>query len=363
MVALDRDLGHDGGGTLNQFPLPMPSLPLPFVVALLLAILLVGIVRSEDEAPANPPFIALIATCAVQSILVGLRWGYGFEQFWFLLPIVAATVPPLVYASFESLVRMERWQVQWWLSAAPAGLVILLIVLWPEAIDIVLVMIYVGYAAALLRLAKHGPDALRLARFDSVAPAYLALVTAAAVLIASALVDLFVLLDFKLLGGQHVTAVIGAANLLNPLLLGLAAKVAARTRVMDEATEPQAILAKMDNIETRAIVERVDDLIRKQELFRDANLNLNRLARRAGLTARRISIAVNRTHNRNVSQYINSYRVAEACRLLKSTEDPVTKIMFDAGFQTKSNFNREFRRVTGVNPITWRAQNTPVNSN
>ncbi len=299
-------------GTLNQFTLPMPSIPLPFVVALLLAILLAGIVRANDEAPANPPFIALIAICAVQSILVGLRWGYGFEHFRYLLPVVAAAVPPLVHASFASLVRKEQGHVHLWLSAAPAGLVILLIVLWPEAIDIVLMVIYVGYAAALLWLAKRGPDALRLARFDSVAPAHLALVAAAAVLVASALVDLFVHLDFKWMSGQHATTAIGAANLLNPLLLGLAAKMAARTRVMDEGSEPKALLTEMDDAETRAIVEKVDELMLKQELFRDANLNLNRLARRAGLTARRISIAVNRVHTRNVSQYINSYRIAEA---------------------------------------------------
>ena len=32
----------------------------------------------------------------------------------------------------------------------------------------------------------------------------------------------------------------------------------------------------------------------------------------------------------------------------------VTAAMFDSGFQTKSNFNREFRRVTSLNPAAWR---------
>jgi len=91
--------------------------------------------------------------------------------------------------------------------------------------------------------------------------------------------------------------------------------------------------------------------------FRDANLNLNRLARRAGLPALRISVAANRVRAKYVSQYINGYRIAEACRLLVATDEPVTKIMFDAGFQTKSNFNREFRRVTGMSPMAWRARN------
>jgi AraC-like DNA-binding protein len=33
--------------------------------------------------------------------------------------------------------------------------------------------------------------------------------------------------------------------------------------------------------------------------------------------------------------------------------------MFDSGFQTKSNFNREFRRQTGLSPAAWRNRQPP----
>jgi AraC-like DNA-binding protein len=56
----------------------------------------------------------------------------------------------------------------------------------------------------------------------------------------------------------------------------------------------------------------------------------------------------------SVSQYVNQLRIREACRLLEETEQSVTSIMLDAGFQTKSNFNREFRRITGLSPVAWR---------
>jgi AraC-like DNA-binding protein len=32
----------------------------------------------------------------------------------------------------------------------------------------------------------------------------------------------------------------------------------------------------------------------------------------------------------------------------------VTTAMLDSGFNTKSNFNREFLRVTGASPSKWR---------
>ncbi|MBR7539945.1 helix-turn-helix transcriptional regulator, partial [Mycobacterium tuberculosis] len=83
-------------------------------------------------------------------------------------------------------------------------------------------------------------------------------------------------------------------------------------------------------------------------LYRDVDLNLNRLARKMVVPARQVAIAVNRVEAVSGSHYVNDYRVREACRLLADTDRAVTGIMFDAGFQTKSNFNREFLRVTGM---------------
>src|SRR5688572_10525751 len=138
----------------------MLSVPLPFVVSVLLLILLATIVRSDDEAPANRPFLALIAVCAVQSALIGLRWGYDVEAIRYVLPVVAVTAPPLVYASFGGLAHTssDRGRVRTWLHALPTGLLVVLVVLWREPIDLVLIAVYLGYAAALLRLARRGPD-------------------------------------------------------------------------------------------------------------------------------------------------------------------------------------------------------------
>nr|WP_250809267.1 AraC family transcriptional regulator [Neorhizobium tomejilense] len=92
------------------------------------------------------------------------------------------------------------------------------------------------------------------------------------------------------------------------------------------------------------------------ELYRSEDLSLARLARKARLPAREVSAAINRVTGLNVSQFVNDRRVAEACRLLRETERTVIQIMLDVGFSTKSNFNREFRRVTGTNPKQWRAE-------
>ncbi len=59
----------------------------------------------------------------------------------------------------------------------------------------------------------------------------------------------------------------------------------------------------------------------------------------------RISSATNTRH-------VNSYRIREACRKLEAGAS-VTEAMLASGFNTKSNFNCEFRHVTGGTPSAW----------
>jgi AraC-like DNA-binding protein len=93
-----------------------------------------------------------------------------------------------------------------------------------------------------------------------------------------------------------------------------------------------------------------------REVYRDPELNLNRIARKLGMPARRVSVAVNRIHGISVSQYVNEFRIRAACNQLTGSDLPVTRIMFDSGFISKSNFNREFLRVTGLNPTEYRSR-------
>ena len=339
----------------------MPSVPIPFVVALLLLILLVRIARREEEAPASGPFMALIGACAVQSVLIGLRWGYGIASVSFVTPVLAAAVPPLVFISFGGLARTQPGQNRDEICfhvIAPLLLGIL-VIFWRELIDIALIAVYLLYALALIRLARMGPDALGRAKFEYAERAHRALWIAGAALAASAAIDAIVLLDFEQTRGRHAATIVGLANVVGLFALGLAAAVAGSTQPPPDLSD-SGVTGQLDASSSEQdleVISRVEDLMRTHELFRNPDFNLNRLARKAGLPARHISGAINRVRQENVSQYINGYRIAEACRLLRETDQQILPIMFEAGFQTKSNFNREFRRITGVSPKEWRQKN------
>jgi AraC-like DNA-binding protein len=218
-------------------------------------------------------------------------------------------------------------------------------------IDVALATVFVGYAIAILLLMRTGTDALRMAPFDGAVPAYRAILFAAGFLLFTAFLDIFVALDFAWTLGENALPAITAGNLGGLFFLSIAAAFASRSQMPIEAsdTPPQP-----ETIEDKEVLRAVKAIMSAKYVYRDPDLNLDRLARKTGITARQISSAVNRATAKNVSQYVNEYRVSEACTLLTMTEKTVTEIMFDVGFQTKSNFNREFRRVTDMSPLQWR---------
>lgn len=356
-VVPDRVLGH------NRLRLPlrvcfMIFIPLPFVVALLLLLLLAALLHHSGWRRQNRPFLVLIGFSALQSIVLGLRWGYGVAELRYVLPILASCFPPLVLASFRSLIdRAEAHDdAPAWFHALPPFAIAALLFLAPGLIDFALMALFLGYAFALLKLGRSGPDALDEARFDGAVAAHRALIIAAVSLCLSASFDLAVLLDFEWSKGNNAAIIVGNANLLGLLLLGLTAIVAARAKAPPETQDETASSSPTAALD-QDVLERIARLLAEQKLFLDENLTLSRLARRAGIPARQISGAVNRLTQKNVSQFINDYRIAEACRRLRQADISITAAMLESGFQTKSNFNREFRRVTSSTPADWRARN------
>lgn len=338
--------------------LVMPSIPLPFVIAILLALLLGELVRQENGS--RPVFLALIAACILQSVLLGLRWSYGIDWVRPILPVTAAAGPALVYASFGGLSRQEGPRL--WLHALPPLFVALLVLFWRAAIDAALVLIFLFYAGSLLQLARSGPDGLGQARLEGAAPAHRAMLLAAGALVASAVTDLLVAIDLEWSSGAHAALIVAIANLGGLIAIGFAGLVGGRSQPQAETVTTSPETPSVDAGEDAVVLARVEAMMVERRLFRDPELSLDRLARRAGIPARRISGAINRATGRNVSQYVNEFRIAEACRMLVGTDRPVTEIMLDVGFLTKSNFNREFRRVAGTSPSAWRSLAEPADT-
>lgn len=346
----------------------MLSIPVPFLVSLLLVALFVAVLGRKQGRRRNGPLLLLILMSALQSALVGLRWGYGIEDVKFVTPVVAACVPPLVHAGASRLVGAGEpgSRAQVWIHAVPVLLIAVLSVAGRALIDLAVVAVFLGYAVAVLRLLRRGTDGLKLAPLENAGSTYRAVLLAAAMLLFIAALDTLVFLDFLWAGGENVSLLLGSGELVLLTILALAAALASRGGVPsrpEEATSPPSVPDVEDASETydaaadAETLARIETLMKQSRIYRDANLNLDRLSRKAVIPARRISQAINRATGMNVSQYVNEFRIAEACELLETTRMPVTEIIYEVGFQTKSNFNRAFRSITDTTPQDWRQRN------
>jgi len=98
---------------------------------------------------------------------------------------------------------------------------------------------------------------------------------------------------------------------------------------------------------------RLTERFTKEAIHRRTKLSLEELAAEINLPARYVSHLINRYHNTNFHNFVNSYRVKE---VLEKIADPsqqhktLLALAFEAGFNSKSTFNQVFKSQTGQSP-------------
>lgn len=343
----------------------MIAIPLPFVISLLLLILAVVLyLRREESTQSAFVFIAL---CALTTTMVGLRWTVDVPLFRMLLPILASCIPVTAWYCFSSA-HKRQGIINWHLL--PPVLFVLgsfTYPLWLPPIDPILTLLYVGYGIALIRAsftASSIPEQVRLSDIDKVLKAEC---IAGVMLLLSACIDGALAVDFSLYDGIHALNIlaIGHAVLLPMLSIAVVMVSLSVAPAMNEAVKqnekpveaPKGTSSHLSDNEVITIVDKINALLTAKEVFLDPDLTLDRLARKSGIPARQISVAINQTYGRNVSQVVNEYRIERAKKLLLTTDRTITQIYLDSGFQTKSNFNREFTRITQQTPSAFRRSN------
>ncbi len=61
--------------------------------------------------------------------------------------------------------------------------------------------------------------------------------------------------------------------------------------------------------------------------------------------------------NQSPIEYLISYRLNEAKKLLRSSELPITEICYECGFSDSSYFGKAFRKAYGLSPREYRSHN------
>lgn len=109
----------------------------------------------------------------------------------------------------------------------------------------------------------------------------------------------------------------------------------------------------------QALFQRWETLVKIEQLYKqEFGITLPQAAKKLQVPARQLSNAINQIYGKSFSVYLNDQRIHEAQRLLiEAPEMTVIEVMQESGFSSKSNFNKEFLRVTSLSPSGFREAN------
>ena len=143
---------------------------------------------------------------------------------------------------------------------------------------------------------------------------------------------------------------------------------AGSTRVPGLLLDVLAVLSRVDaepldaSRVGRAAVERPDPRVEAMvrllhERAADAAApQMAELASAATLSESAAARRFKRAMGRTATSYLQGLRVAAACDLLRTSDEPVTEVALASGFGNLSHFHRVFRRETGQTPAAWRTR-------
>ena len=102
--------------------------------------------------------------------------------------------------------------------------------------------------------------------------------------------------------------------------------------------------------------ERLCGLVKDERFYQNPNLKIGDLSTHLGISTRNTSALISTFHEGNFYDFINTFRIEEAKRMLKEDDKQLTmlSVLYDAGFNSKSVFNSAFKKIVGETPSSYR---------
>lgn len=91
--------------------------------------------------------------------------------------------------------------------------------------------------------------------------------------------------------------------------------------------------------------------------YLDPDMTLNEISNQLSLNPRIISQIINELYDNNIRSYINEFRIKESMKLLldsNNRQKTILEILYEAGFNSKSVFNLQFKKYSGLTPQEFR---------
>lgn len=112
----------------------------------------------------------------------------------------------------------------------------------------------------------------------------------------------------------------------------------------------------LSKAELHSIHKRLTALMGDEKLYKNEELTLSELSQKLNVHSNILSQVINSVEEKNFYDYINYQRVEEFKKIILLPENQkftLLSLAFECGFNSKTAFNRNFKKVTGLSPSDY----------
>ena len=113
---------------------------------------------------------------------------------------------------------------------------------------------------------------------------------------------------------------------------------------------------KLQSFDDDASLHQISEVVDYITQHYATSFTMEEIAQRFDMTASRFSRYFRRATGNTFTDFINHLRVSRACQLLMETDQYVSTIGYNVGFNNIANFNRRFMEVKGMTPSEFRRE-------
>jgi len=114
------------------------------------------------------------------------------------------------------------------------------------------------------------------------------------------------------------------------------------------------VSSTLDVKKAKAINEKLLARLAQDDLYLEADLSLHKLAEEIEIKPHDLSQVINQYHKKHFQDFINTYRIKAAKKLLRETALKIEAVAYDSGFNSISTFNVAFKKETELTPSKYR---------
>ncbi len=146
----------------------------------------------------------------------------------------------------------------------------------------------------------------------------------------------------------------------NKLVMIESGPMSKQEQTEEKQSSEKYVKSALDEEGLTKIIQKVDDFMHAEKAFTNPELTLKDLSEETGIPGHQLSQAINTHLGKSFYNYVNNLRVNEFLKMAKEPENKkytYLSLAFDAGFNSKTTFNKYFKLTTGQTPSQFFSSN------